>query len=91
MTTEPYTRYRIRFNSWYVRVLQVEIVCNEHVMHPFRTMKFIWISEWLNRVGVKYLFSSFWEFVNLPDEMRKGVSTRIQGGTRNQRSGVIVK
>jgi len=28
---------------------EVEIVCNEHVIHPFRTMKFIWISEWLNR------------------------------------------
>lgn len=28
---------------------EVEIVCNERVIHPFRTMKFIWISEWLNR------------------------------------------
>lgn len=28
---------------------QVEIVCNEHIMHPSRTMKFIWISEWLNK------------------------------------------
>ena len=31
-------------------MLQVEIVCNEHVIHPFRTMKFIWISEWLGKV-----------------------------------------
>ena len=61
-------------------MLQVEIVCNEHVIHPFRTMKFIWISEWLNRVSVKCLGcqsfrllievvsptrpSSFWEFAN---------------------------
>lgn len=28
---------------------QVDIVCNDHIIHPFRTMKFIWISEWLNR------------------------------------------
>lgn len=28
---------------------EVEIVCNEHVIHPFRTMKFIWISEWLGK------------------------------------------
>lgn len=28
---------------------QVDIVCNEQIVHPFRTMKFIWISEWLNR------------------------------------------
>jgi len=28
---------------------QVEIVCNDHLIHPFRTMKFIWISEWLNK------------------------------------------
>lgn len=28
---------------------QVEILCNEHIIHPFRTMKFIWISEWLNK------------------------------------------
>lgn len=45
-------------------MLQVEIVCNEHVIHPFRTMKFIWISEWLNRVSLKYLLSYFWEFAS---------------------------
>ncbi|XP_068745272.1 polycomb group RING finger protein 1-like [Montipora capricornis] len=28
---------------------QVDIVCNDQIIHPFRTMKFIWISQWLNR------------------------------------------
>lgn len=39
-------------------VTQVEILCNEHIIHPFRTMKFIWISEWLNKVRmiIKCLF-----------------------------------
>ena len=63
VTTEPSGHYYIRFNSCF-HVLQVEIVCNEHVIHPFRTMKFIWISEWLNRVCVKDLLSCLWEFVN---------------------------
>ena len=35
-------------------MLQVEIVCNEHVIHPFRTMKFIWISEWLGKVTMYF-------------------------------------
>jgi len=37
-------------------LLQVDIVCNEQIVHPFRTMKFIWISEWLNRVCNRYRF-----------------------------------
>ena len=37
-------------------LLQVEIVCNDQIVHPFRTMKFIWISEWLNRVCNHYRF-----------------------------------
>ena len=56
-----------------VRVLQVEIVCNERVIHPFRTMKFIWISEWLNRVSVKYLLSSFRESVNTGKYTKLGI------------------
>ena len=45
--------------SWiFFYVTQVEILCNEHIIHPFRTMKFIWISEWLNKVReiIKCLF-----------------------------------
>ncbi|KAK3698095.1 hypothetical protein QZH41_017524 [Actinostola sp. cb2023] len=30
---------------------QVQITCNDHIIHPCRTMKFIWISEWLDKVS----------------------------------------
>ena len=44
--------------EFFFYVTQVEILCNEHIIHPFRTMKFIWISEWLNKVReiIKCLF-----------------------------------
>ncbi|XP_031562576.1 polycomb group RING finger protein 1-like [Actinia tenebrosa] len=28
---------------------QIEIYCNDHIIHPCRTMKFIWITEWLDK------------------------------------------
>ena len=52
---------------WYVFMLQVEIVCNEHVIHPFRTMKFIWISEWLGKVIMYFCIFclSMWVMVKI--------------------------
>ena len=40
-------------NTWYGYVLgllcQVELLCDENVLHKDNTLKFIWISHWLKR------------------------------------------